>query len=723
MASARPRAGEPDPQIELERLTALRARARARQEARTGRRSAPGPAGELPPWSKGRIDQGGGLPPGSEGRIELEAEPLPAWSKGRIEPDRGGLLPGATDYGWMLEGSGAERGGLLPGATDYGWILEGTERPGEAGSAPVTDYSDVRARDATLRPGHGESDVFHSEPRMRGADPGAPMRPRPRGAPPRDDDDGDRPSAIAEAAGNFLPSAGRLAADLTAPIHSPIRTAGGLFDLVKGVVKSLPAAISPFREVTDETVLAVGRQLADRYGGADALEKTFREDPAGLAGDIAGVLTGGAGLAVKAGGTAGKVGRIAAAAGRAGEALNVPAHLARAGGLAARGVGRGAAAVSGAVTGEGGDVLRGAFRAGRDADAGSTFRGTMRPGDSPDVDRVVEGRFGQPGIETRAPEIPTDGAEVLAWDRARREAEAARITSAQLNKTAKPPPLRVHPAISPETWERLPDPDKWVVAEAWRRQLPGARRQILDQLADTPRPDNPPSGRTSGPRRPFAEVAKQAVPWGRVRDAISAVLDGERVGGVRLDRSPGNATATKRIRKLLEEWDELPADQGRTVAGMHRLGRALNTTGGKRPPDVVRRAREALDGILADVAPEYGAAMRRQRSAASAGKALGSWTPRSGFGRLIGGGSAVGAFWNPALLGIAGATSPRLAGEIAHLAGRLPIRQADPRLALAAALGGRYGLADRQAAQERPPQPWMQPAQPDRRALAELIGR
>ena len=520
--------------------------------------------------------------------------------------------------------------------------------------------------------------------------------------------DGDRPGAVAEAATNFLPSLGRAVVDMTAPIHSPIDTGKGLYGLGKGLLDML---FVEGEQPSEANVRAVAQHFKDRYGSREAIARTFREDSGGLALDLASVLlTGGTVLGAK---TAAKLGGIVKASGgtartaaavergvgaagraatRAGEVLNVPGHLARAGGLAARGVGRGAAAVSGALTGEGGDVLRGAFRAGRDVDAGETFRATMRPGDGPDPDRVVRGQFGSQDIDVPG-EIPIDGPEVLAWDRARREAEASRITSAQLNKTAKPPPLRVHPAITPETWERLAPEDRFTVAEAWRRQLPNARRQILDQLADTPQPG--PSSRlfdSPAKTRPLAEVAATPVPWGRVRAAVEKALEGEHVGGVKIDRSPGNATATKRIRKLLEDWEHLPADQGRTVERLHDLAMAIETTGGKRPPDVVRRARAALDGVLFDAAPEYADAIRIGRSAAESGGALSTWAPRSGVGRVVGLGSLVGAFENPMLLFGAGATSPRLAGEIAHGLGRLPVRPVDPRAALIAAMAGRHAL-------------------------------
>ena len=265
------------------------------------------------------------------------------------------------------------------------------------------------------------------------------------------------------------------------------------------------------------------------------------------------------------------------------------------------------------------------------------------------------------------------------------------VTAAQLNKVKKPPPLRVHPAISPETWDRLTPEDRFVVAEAWRRQLPGARREILNRLADVPQPPGRASGRRAK-RRPLAAIAGTPVPWGRVRDAVEAALDGETVGGVPLDRSPGVGAAAKRIRKLLDEWEKLPVERGRTVGALHRFGRAVSSAGGKRPAPVVQRVRATLDGVLADVAPEYGDALKAQRSARSAGEALGRLTPRSGASRLLGIGSAGASFYNPSLLALTASTSPRVASELAYMLGRAPMRRVNPQFPLAAALGGRHVL-------------------------------
>ena len=52
---------------------------------------------------------------------------------------------------------------------------------------------------------------------------------------------------------------------------------------------------------------AVGQHYADRYGGGQEFLDTLRTDPAGVALDIGGVLTGGAAAGARLPGTAGRV--------------------------------------------------------------------------------------------------------------------------------------------------------------------------------------------------------------------------------------------------------------------------------------------------------------------------------------------------------------------------------------------------------------------------------
>ena len=106
-------------------------------------------------------------------------------------------------------------------------------------------------------------------------------------------------------AGNIGPSLGQLAKDVTAPIHSPVDTAKGLWKLGTGAVQKL----IPGRQGNEEAVEGLARAMKDRYGGVSAIRNTLEQDPAGLAFDVGSLATGGAGMAAKGG----KVGKLAAA--------------------------------------------------------------------------------------------------------------------------------------------------------------------------------------------------------------------------------------------------------------------------------------------------------------------------------------------------------------------------------------------------------------------------
>lgn len=108
---------------------------------------------------------------------------------------------------------------------------------------------------------------------------------------------------------NIPGSAAQFVKDMTAPIHSPVATAKGLWKAGSGLAQ---LAI-PGEQGNEVYARAVGEGLKERYGGTDRLRRTLQDDPVGLAGDVAGLVTGGAGLATKAGlkgaSVAGTVGR------------------------------------------------------------------------------------------------------------------------------------------------------------------------------------------------------------------------------------------------------------------------------------------------------------------------------------------------------------------------------------------------------------------------------
>ena len=107
-----------------------------------------------------------------------------------------------------------------------------------------------------------------------------------------------------DVAKNFLPSTGQLISDTVQPFLHPVDTAKALGSLGRGVInKAVP--VSGW-EADETSANAVGKFLVDRYGGLENLEKTLREDPAGLLSDLSAIVSGGATLAARAPGIVGK---------------------------------------------------------------------------------------------------------------------------------------------------------------------------------------------------------------------------------------------------------------------------------------------------------------------------------------------------------------------------------------------------------------------------------
>ena len=162
----------------------------------------------------------------------------------------------------------------------------------------------------------------------------------------------------AGAVNNFGPSAMKYAEDISAPIHSPIETAKGLYGFTKGLVQ---LAI-PGEQEDEKTVTAIGDYFANRYGSLKGFKEAVAEDPVGVVGDIAAVFTGGGMIVAKAPGTIGKAGQKIRDVGDAIDPLNVAVKGA---GVAVDGISAGVPAGIGALTGAGRESIEQAFNAGR----------------------------------------------------------------------------------------------------------------------------------------------------------------------------------------------------------------------------------------------------------------------------------------------------------------------------------------------------------------------
>lgn len=177
--------------------------------------------------------------------------------------------------------------------------------------------------------------------------------------------DPDGPGYWGQTARNIIPSAQGLLGDMYQMVRHPIQTVGSLL----GLGHSLVNLVIPGEQGNEELAKAVGEYFADRYGGAENLKNTLRDDPAGLAADVALLISGGAGAAVKAGG---KTGQLASAVQKAARAVD-PAALAVRGATGATRLARQGATragetlsqIAGVPSGVGHLALEAAYRAGR----------------------------------------------------------------------------------------------------------------------------------------------------------------------------------------------------------------------------------------------------------------------------------------------------------------------------------------------------------------------
>ena len=112
---------------------------------------------------------------------------------------------------------------------------------------------------------------------------------------------------------NLAPSGGRVINDFYQVIRHPIKTAGSVLTLGKGLVElAIPGGEEDGNE---ELARQVGQYFVDKYGSGGAIQQSFRDSPMEVAADLAMVLGGGAGLISKSKGASalasGKVGSIA----------------------------------------------------------------------------------------------------------------------------------------------------------------------------------------------------------------------------------------------------------------------------------------------------------------------------------------------------------------------------------------------------------------------------
>jgi hypothetical protein len=164
--------------------------------------------------------------------------------------------------------------------------------------------------------------------------------------------------SLVKATQNVPHSALEFGKNIVQPFIHPVDTAVGIKNLGLGILeKSGISANHDHEKYAD----AVGKFFVDRYGSLEAAKRTFENDPVGMAGDLAMLLTGGGGAAARLPGLAGKIGEIASATGRVVDPMRA---VDAAGRVVSKVGGEAAAQIAGVTTGVGAQPLKVAAEAG-----------------------------------------------------------------------------------------------------------------------------------------------------------------------------------------------------------------------------------------------------------------------------------------------------------------------------------------------------------------------
>lgn len=171
---------------------------------------------------------------------------------------------------------------------------------------------------------------------------------------------------------NLPSSAGQYISDLTSAVTQPVETLQAIGDLGAGALREGARSVLPtpvFNALdsigsqeaanrASDTATAVGRRYSDRYGSMEGFKRAIAEDPVGVAADLSLPVTGAGGVVAQAPSIAGRAGRIIQSVGRNLDPVSAVAN-------SISGVGAGARAMVGTMTGTGDEPLREGFNAAR----------------------------------------------------------------------------------------------------------------------------------------------------------------------------------------------------------------------------------------------------------------------------------------------------------------------------------------------------------------------
>lgn len=442
---------------------------------------------------------------------------------------------------------------------------------------------------------------------------------------------------------NLPKSVGGVLSNFAQAVTSPVQTLSGAADVAAGTLRNItPAPIANFinrfepnpqaQQRAVNAANAAGQMLRERYGSEEALKNTLATDPAGVASDVGGVLSGGGALASRVPGMA-AAGQTAA---RAGAAIDPLVLALRAGQSSTKAI----APVLGFTTGAGSTAINEAFQAGKQGgERGAAFTSQMR-GTAP-VNEVIQTI--KPAIE----KMRADRSMQYNQDMAKIGKDATILDFDAINKS---------------------------VIDA--RKLGTYKGQIIDESANDT----------------WSKINKKISDWQELNPAEFHTAEGldalKRSIGDILDssapRTPSHAAAQKVYNAIKNQIVQQAPEYAKTMKDYElasELLREVQTTLSQNPRANVDTQVRKLQSIMRNNAntnygrrEELGRMLEAQGAKnlypQLAGQALSSPTPRSlqGIGSALAGANQ--AFTNPMYLPGLALTSPRAVGEMSFITGR-----------------------------------------------------
>jgi hypothetical protein len=445
---------------------------------------------------------------------------------------------------------------------------------------------------------------------------------------------------------NTPASAKKFVTDMVQPFLNPIDTANSVLDLAAGGISRGIEAVAgdqswlPENQAT-ATADAVGEFYKDRYGSVGGFKKALAEDPVGVLADASTVLTGGAGLTVRAPGAVGKVGRVLDTAARATNPLIVPEKALKATGKALGGT---AKTVLGATTGTSGETISEAYQAGRKGgEASRVFRDNLR-GKVDQADVIDEAKTALGNIaEKRDRQYQTDMRGIKA-DKTPLDMAPVERTFQDLVDSMY---YEGHAAVSNKTISKLKEIgeviDEWSLDPKMQNAI---GFDILKRRIDDLMPVIGDTNKTAQAERAVTQM----------RNAVKKVI---------VDRFPQYKSAMENYEKSKNLQREI-----QTTLALGKKNTADQTL--RRMQSLTRNNVNTNYGARLNSAKELEAAGAPNLMPALAGQAMSAKMPRGLLGPMLtGGGLALGAYLNPAFLAALPAFSPRLVGEATRGAGAL----------------------------------------------------